>query len=579
MENPALVEEIFKQAVILAPEVLSAGEETKSSTEYFKVSGYLIPLNNGFRNLMRGWVRLYRKHIEEYCPCDISEEKIIRQTEESIAKGFFSVKVGEPVTHIGEHVALSLYGYSARYGKVIALIKASAEAVEHSLPIPSFLCHAIDVMIFFILRKTQNFIRVFSGAHKNMQKNKMSSFVLAFRSAFISRVIKKAQNKVFFHLETANINSIALAEVDQEGTRKNKRDRFVHLMSKQTAPLIANIKTIDSTLEQESLSEKEKIKLLKKRRKLYRKMEKITQIHRKDFLGKRYMWSAFLVSRKFKRNYLKGQSFLDSLSAGPGLWPLSVQENILERAFIKPVNQNMALNQAGFNIESKAEQRGSQSHPKADGVRAGLAQEFVQKVNPTGFVQGAAFEVLDKQTQYDEARHTQSVEKKLMDIDNIFNVDRKTKERYFLANELELELTGFFEYYLKRVYRQIIQSKDLSFRERAKLRWRIEKFAYYVFAYTDFLRMVSMVKDKRQLFLYKHKAMENYLIFYEYLSAVSRISSSSITKQDIDLIMEKHHQKILSFQIQREKRVAFSWFSWLPFYTPLPHCRNLVRII
>ena len=567
-ENALLKEELFKQAVILAPKVLSAGEEANLypngvSTPYFKVSGYRIPLNNGFRTLMRGWVRLYKNQIEEYCPCDLSEEDLVRQAEESIAKGFFATKIGAPAKHVGEHVALSLYGYSARYGKVIALIKASAEAVEHSLPIPSFLCHAIDVMIFFILRKTQNFVRVFSGAHKNMQKNKISSLVMAFRSAFLSRLIKKTQNQVFFHLETAHINHRALAEVDQEGARKNKRAQFVQDLSNKTSPLIAKIKQIDMALETENVSEKEQIKLLKKRRKLYKKIEKTTTVNRKDFLGKRYMLSSFFISRKFKRTYLKGHSFLDSLTNGPGLWPLAYQENILERAlipteqeraFLKPVNQSLAL--------------------KPDGVRAGLAQEFVEKVDSKTD--------MATQTQFDRSnptliQHTHYVERKLMDIDNIFNPELKTKERYFLANELEWELTGFFEHYLKLMYKKIIQQKTLSFKERSQLRWRMEKFAYYVFAYTDFLRMVSMVKDKSQLFLYKHKAMENYLIFYEYLHATSQLDSPSITKQDIELMTEKHLQKIISFQIQREKRMAFSWFAWIPFYTPLPHCRNLVR--
>ena len=563
-ENIALIEDLFNRALALAPEVLSAGEEGSLSTAYFKVAGYRIPLNNSFRNLMRGWIRLYRARIEEYCPCDIPEETLIKQAEENIAKGFFAIKIKEPAIHAGEHVAMTLYGYSARYGKVAALMKASAEVAEHSLSLFSMgkgihiFCNVIDVMIFFILRKTQTFVRIFSNSHKAMNKNRANSLLLAFRSAFLNWIVNRAQNQVFFHLETADINPLALTKVDQEGAKKNKRASFAHRLSQKINPLITQIQQIDYALEQENLLDRERIKLLKTRGRLYRKMEKITKVSYKSFFGKRYKRFGFLLSRKLNKNYLKGESFLDTFISKKSFWPLAIQENILQRAFVssvyegsfpEPANQSMALAE--------------------DGVREGLAKEFVEKINQTSqLISGMNGNANQQLT------HVHYVERKLMDIDNIFNPDMATRKRYFLAQEVELELTGFFEYWLKQIYKQIIQKEELNARERFRLRWEMEKFAYYAFAYADFLRMVSMVKDKSQLFFYKHKAMENYLIFYEHLSVISHIASSTQTEQSRKAMLEKSLHKLVSFQIQGDKRTVFSW---IPFRTPLPYCQNLVK--
>ena len=628
-ENLLLTEELFNQAVMLAPEVLSASEKGSTNTAYFKVWGYHIPLNNGFRNLMRGWMRLYQQKIEAYCACDIPEETLLKHATASIAEGFFATKIGNPTSHAGEHIAMSLYSYSARYGKVAALLKASAEVVEHSLAFFSLgkgvhiFCNVIDVMIFFILRKTQTFTRVFSGSNNAMNKNKGSSLLMAFRSAFLSMLIKRAQKQVFFHLETTDINPITLAKVDQEGIKKHKRAAWVSRLSQKITPLIAQIQQIDSSLEQEGLLDQQKIKLLKKRRKLYRKMENITQVSQKNFFGKRYKRFGFLLSRKSTGTYLKGDSFLDTLISKPGFWPSAIQENILQNAFISagkegnfpnPVNQNQTGVGQTLPLEQGVTSEAFSSYRedvrlgisnkislalKSDGVRSGLAQEFVEKINQIGLEKGAISEVLSphnqdvrqesmsstlsrqnpltESTNAYQTTHIHYVERKLMDIDNIFNPNLPIKERYFMANELELELTGFFEYHLKLIYQKIIQQQSFSIKERFKLRWKLEKFAYYAFAFADFLRMASMVKDKSHLFLFKHKAMENYLIFYEYLSSVSHMASSSVTKQNIDTTLEKNLQKIISFQIQREKRTAFSWWGWLPFHTPLPYCRNLVR--
>ena len=560
-DNLLLVEQIFNKAVTLAPEVLSISEETKISTPYFKAWGLRIPLNSGFRELMRGWLRLYKQSIEEYCPCPIPEEALLKQAEDNISKGFFSTKVRDPSTRFGEGIALTLYGYSARYGKVAALMKASAEVVEHSLALFSLgkgvhiFCNVIDVMIFFILRKTQTFVRIFNGANHSMNKNKGSALLMAFRSSFLSWIIKGAKKKVFFHLETATINPKGLAEADHEGLKKQRREAWVRSLSTKVAPLVAQIEQIDRSLEQENHTDKEKIKLLKKRGKLYKKMEKITQVHYKNFFGKRYKRFAFLFSRKSSKTYLKGNSFADSLVGTSEFWPTAIQENILQQALVVAKKEGLFPVQ---NHQSRA--------LKTDGVRAGLAKEFVNKINQTA-------------NNARQAQHIHYVERKLMDIDNIFNADIPIRKRYFLVQEMEWELAGFFEHYLRMVYKKTVQQNQLKIKQRFRLRWQLQKFIYYVFAYADFLRMVSMVKDKSQLFLYKHKAMENYLIFYEYLSSVSRMVSSSIKEQDKETMLEANLQKIISFQIQREKRTAFSWWSWLPFYTPTPYCRNLIRTI
>ena len=64
----------------------------------------------------------------------------------------------------------------------------------------------------------------------------------------------------------------------------------------------------------------------------------VTQVLKKDFLGKRYKRSFLLLSRKWKAGHLRGLSFQDTVLQKKWLWPLEIQESILEKSFVNDKN-------------------------------------------------------------------------------------------------------------------------------------------------------------------------------------------------------------------------------------------------
>ncbi len=547
-DKPQLIKDIYERAMVLAPEVLEAAEGSIAQPSV-KVGGHIVVLNSGFWELVKGWIRLYRSELQEYCPCNINESELIQPVKDRIAAGFFYSKVGKPLLNLSESVVVGSYGLSAKYGKTALMLKASAEVAETALSIfvggkgVHIICNVIDAMILFLFRKSQIYVRVF-GNSKTMNQSRL---LMMFRLAWLNRLMRKAQKKVFFHLESVDINEEALLIVDKEGARKNKRKNWLNTISKKAAPLLEKIKALDERLENEELSERKRAKLLKKRKALYQQVDNLTQVSRKSFFGKRYKRWLLLRSRKSNSDYLKGNSFPDKATANNWLWALSVQENILERSLIEhaemgntfPVRENLSV--------------------QNDTIRSGLSKEFVEKLN---------------NHNVDRTQHISSVERVLMDVENIFNPSLSIKERYLLVSILEVGLAGFFEHYLRLIYRDLFQSVEgIDIWGRARLRWRLDRFIYYVFTYSDFLRTVSLIKNKSKISPYKYKSMENLLLFFKFLDQLAQFSKEKHTKEELLMKLDRELLHIKSFQIHREKRTAFSW---IPFSRPLPWCRNLV---
>ncbi|MDE0118405.1 MAG: hypothetical protein OXM55_00155 [Bdellovibrionales bacterium] len=563
-DNLLIAEEIIEQAFALAPEVTEIAKHpkaqayTKTNTSpyipFIQVGTKAIPVNSSFWDLVRGWIRLYRHEIEHYCPCDINEEALVKEAKDHIAKGFLRLKVGDPLAHLAEHGTLTLYGYAGRYGRAYAAIIAALEVVEHSLSFVAggkglgfLLCNVIQATAFFFVRTAQIYTRAFLNSN-TLGENQLLTIL---RTALLNRIMKKAERKVFFLLETADINQEALSIVNEEGAgQKNNRARWVNKVSKKAQDVLQQIDILDARLENEELSETERSKLLKERAAFDKKMEKITTISRKPFLGKRYKRWLFLLSRKGQETYLKGTTYADTSTTGHWLWDLSIQENILERAFIQESFQ-------------KTERTPSRVGIKPDEVRTFLAKEFVEKI---------------KHPNTDEKRHILSVEHVLMDIENIFNPSLTTRERYLLTLLVEVVLTGFFEHHLRLIYNKLaIPSANLNIwqkiKAKAKLRAQIEPFIKYAFFYSDFLRTISLINNKAKINAYKYEAMENVLIFFEYLNRLSQLAKSNSTQEQIIAALDQKLHRIKAGQVHREKSTIRSW---IPFRAPLPWCRNLV---
>ncbi|MYE07147.1 MAG: hypothetical protein F4X95_00085 [Oligoflexia bacterium] len=562
-DNLLIAEEIIVQAFALAPEVTEMAEGSKAQAytrtnaspyiPFIKVGTKVIPVNSNFWNLVRGWIRLYRHEIEHYCPCDMNEEELVKEAKDHIAKDFLRLKVGEPLAHLVEHGALTLYGYAGRYGRAYAAIIAALEVAEHSLSVffggkgLGFLCNAIQATAFFLVRTVQIYTRAFLNSN-TLGENQLLTIL---RTALLNRIMKTAERKVFFLLQTAHINEKNLAIVNEEGAgKKNNRTRWVGTVSKKAQAVLQQINTLDAELENEELSEIERSRLLKERATLDKKMEKITTVSRKSFLGKRYKRWLLLLSRKGQETHLKGTTYTDMSTTGHWLWNLSIEENILERAFIQESYQ-------------KTERTPSRVDINPDEVRIFLAKEFVEKI---------------KHPNTDEKRHILSVEHVLTDIENIFDPSLTMRERYLLTLLVEVVLTGFFEYHLRLIYKRLASpNADLNIwqriKARAKLRGQIEPFIKYVFLYSDFLRTVSLINNKTRIQAYKYEAMGNLLIFFEYLNQLSQLAKSNSTREQIIAALDQGLHRIKAGQVQREKSTIRSW---IPFRTPLPWCRNLV---
>ena len=571
----ALIKKIYEQAISLSPEVLSSAEkEPRYSEAYIKMGGQYIALDNGFYDLVKGWIRLYRHELERYCPCDINEHELVQSAKDIVAKGFFASKVVGPVTHFVQHTSESATLLGTKYGKVAGALKASAEVAEHSLSVflggkgISVFCDVIDVMILFFFRKAQIYARVLGNA-KNLNQNRLW---MSFRLAYLNRLIKNAQKKVFFYIQTPEIHSFnntsklpvtelteekhttshhhkhhTLAQINQEGTgKKSQRAKWLNKINQKAEPLLMQIQALDTQLEQDFISQKERKKLFKERQKLYKKIENITAVSKKGFFGKRYKRLLFLRSRKGHPDYLKGVTFPDKTAETDWFWPLSIQENILERA----------LKQGDHNSEALDRK----SVLPTDEIRTGLAQEFAQKIKES--------------TPESTKEHVQHIERVLMDIDNIFNPSLSFKERYLLAHIVEFGLTGFFKHYLNMINNRLTSStKDMGFFGKIRLQGKLRgKFEYYVLVYSDFLKTIALT-NKTTIAFYKHSAMDSLLLFFEYLHHLDGIARQSYTKKELWAKLDQNLRRIQAFQIQREKRTAYSW---IPFRSPLPYCRNLL---
>ena len=296
LDNVNHIKEVYERAVALSPDVLEAAGESIAHP-YLKVGKHYIPLNSGFYDVVRGWFRLYRNEINEYCSCNINEDELVQEAKDHIVRGFLYTKVGRHLAHFTEYVVVEAYGLSAKYGKVALVLKVSAELAETVLSIfvggkgVHILCNMIDAMILFIFRKSQIYMRVFSNSGI-VNQNRM---LMMFRLAYMNRLMRKAQRKVFFHLESTAIDQAALVLVDGEGIKRNRRANWVDTVSEKATPILNRIKEIDIQLENKNLSNRQRARLFREREKLSRKIERLTQVSKKSFFWKK-IWVVFVSS-------------------------------------------------------------------------------------------------------------------------------------------------------------------------------------------------------------------------------------------------------------------------------------------
>jgi len=338
--------------MLLSPEFINHSK-SHSIVPFYKIGDHKIYLDDGFWNLTRAWLKSYIEEIEKHCSCNLNPDLMIQEAKNYLPQGFFKKKFlnwGLDISYSATHLA-------AKYGYVAAVLKLSAEVAETLIFIMTagvgahILCGAVDVIIFPLVRKAQRYVRVFSYGGQISAGRMLSSA----KMVWFSRQIKKSKKRVFFHIEQALIfREQKLEKINREGPKsffhkEGHRWLWIKELKRKTDPLFEQIREWELQLQNENLNLTEKNKVMKKIKRKQKKIENISKMNRKDFFGMRFKRFLFLKSRKGRAAYMSANSLPDKAVSGNILWPLSLQENIIERA----LESNFPKRLSGKDAETK----------------------------------------------------------------------------------------------------------------------------------------------------------------------------------------------------------------------------------
>jgi hypothetical protein len=513
--------ELYRKIVSLTPDEL---DQHSAATAKVNISGQTVYLNGPFWDLVRGWIRVYYRALQEECDGCIEwdEETFSRQAEDQMAKSFFTLKVSAPLMENFEHIAVGAADVGARFGKTAFITKVGAEVAETVLSKMSFMgglhffCHLIDAMILFETRRIQVIARSFSWAGV-FDRSGLSSLL---SSGFVSSVVKRAQKRVRFTVAPVEIDEEALKQVDLEGPNRlwawlpeGKRAAWVR-------KLVARAERGDEPSE--------------------------LSLNRKEFLGTRMKRYLLIKSRKRGHGaFMKGKTPMDQALNHDLLWILSVQENILQRSLLPPGEEPTIA------AESLAQTYAS----TADEIRSGLAGEF---------------------TAGDPDRR-ELVEGLLKDIDVIFNPQVPSRIRYFHAATIENLMGGFIYTMFSQVLNEKSEMYGASFPgvwKQFRLRWRVGRYGFYLYELSDFLRLAALQKDPEVLYRYKYESMEALLRVFSYLRQTESLLNAESTEdlKAVERLLSGEYRQLRTFRPWTEKRIARSW---LPFRNPRPTCEEM----
>lgn len=546
---------IFEKAVLLSPDFLDKAKDN-SVIPFYKIKGHKIYLDEGIWNLTRAWIRLYIEEIDKYCPCDLDPDLMIQEAKNYLPQGFFKQKIFNSGQRIGREISHQGAHLTARYGYTAATLKLSAELAETILSFTvggkgiHILCNTVDIMIFPLMRGIQKHIRVFSYG----RGFGVSGLLSSAKMAWFSRQIKNSQKRVFFHIDQAlSFREQELEKVNKEGPRslfhkKGHRLLWIKHLKRKTDPLFEKITELELQLQNENLSLKKQTSIVKKIEKLKRKIENVSKVNRRDFFGKRFKRYLLLRTRRSRVAYTSGHSLQDKMAGKNILWPLSLQENVIERV-----------------LETDSYSKSVNINP--DEIQDGLIEEFL-------FKKEEMRDFLKDETELNNRKR--AIQFLLADIEQIFNVKIPKGERLMKAHVIEATLGTLFAHYLKVSTSILSQKYGMSFAETMKLHWIFGGFFNLVYEFSDFLSSVSITKNEKIQF-YKYESIEKFLAFFDYLYEIQILlkeDNNSISKQAVfeRLNSQKHNLKVIS--LLKEKKTAFSL---LPFRKALPQCEKLVK--
>ena len=542
---------MINQATALAPEMFRPSHSL--ALPYITPGRQRIDWDNAGSALFRNLARLYRHKLHDSCPFVIDESVLTQAVPNHMARGMIS----SHITPLVEGGMTTITEMGSEYGETVAVLKGAAEAGETAVslftPLKGFhlACTAIDVVIIANIRKAQIYGRVFINSPM-LEQNRFAAIV---RLAWIRRRMIQGLKEVLIQLESNKIDHEGLESVNREG-RKNNRKRYVKHVSARAGEFFFQIREIDSRLENQTLSQKERKKLTAKKDKLYRKIAQIAAVARKNFLDFRYGWSLFILSRKGKKTHLKGHTFPDRLTAHHWLWPLQVEDvwnRSLDHSLVRQATEEM--------------KEPIRPPLKEDDIRRGLAKEF--------------YDNLPKHLRsLNREEHIKSIEYMMGDVERIFDPSLSVEKKYFLSSQIEMTLTSLFKGFIQIINEETVKNLNVQgfFKRlwnKMKLSWKHYRFARYSHIYADFLLTASLAKNESALASYKYEAMENFLMFMKYLIELDHIAYSVKTAPAIFAALDESIHPIQASLVSDRNRTKFSL---IPFKKPkLPLCRDLVR--
>ena len=546
---------VFEKAILLSPELT---DQTSSVVPFYKVNGHKIYLNNGFWNLTKAWLRIYIQEVKNYCPCDLDPELMIQTAKKHFPQSFSKQKADKTKNSIRNSSHLFTQS-AAKYGYTFAVAQLAFETAEAifftfvGLPGAHAFCNIGNIAIVFTNRIIQKYTRAFSnGKHLSG-----SGAMFFLKMAWLSRQVRKSQNKAFFIIdELLTFSEKKLEKVNQKGP-KDHRLLWLNKLKQKTDPLFKalfnleeeNLELEDKLEELAGKESTEKNKIEKQRKKLKKQMEKIqnkinhlSKVNRKSFFGNRFKRYLFLKSRKGQTAYMTGHHLPDKLLGKKNLWPIALQENILEQVLGDKTH--------AFSLETEP-----------DEIQKALVEEFLNKrqTNSESLFNG----------------ESQVVYSLLESIEQIFDTTKNSKSRLMITQSIENTLAVLFSQYFKISLSVLEKKHNLSYKELFKLNWSFGRFVHSVYDFSDFLSSVSIAKNKDKIKFYKYESMEKLLAFLDYLYEVHLLlKGAQIEKQELFDRLQARQQNLNSLSLIRKKKTAFSL---IPFKTGQAKCNKLVE--
>lgn len=560
--NIKAIVELYKLSASLSPKIMDENHDENKSEAFLTLGNERIHLNSHFWQLVRSWVRIYQTELARDCvECEFtSEEELLREAKDIVARGFFQTKVSIPLGRSLGQVAESTAEIGAQFGATALVAKVASEVAE---TVASKLiggagvhvvCTAIDAIILFWTRHLQVAYRIPSWSNRLGTGSAQSSW----RYWFASQAVKRAQKRVSFEFGPFELDGEGLKILDAEGSNrwwgfigKSKRRLWMEYLKSKAEPLTREISEIDSQLAEQPENER----LQKRKRILNQRLQKISSLDHRVYLGLRKKRLLFLRARqRGYSTFLRSEAGIDPALNHQMLWIIGVQEGLLHRGMISqespPLRENNSSGSRVSNnqiIEGLAEEYsiGSSQADPEEGIR--------ERENRKNLIQGL-----------------------LTDVETIFDPSIPPAQRYLHTLIIEQTLVGFMYQMIKWQMDQEEPDEEMSrlgqIRQMSSLRARGGRLVKHIYEYSDFLRVASVTRKPLFLSQYKYEAMESLLRIFRHLDKIGSVLQAHSPLADKLTELSAANHQLLTYAPWAQKKTVYSW---IPFLKPKPRCEDL----